>query len=188
MAKPKASDSSFVTLILDDTIPETLEGVQNRIVSIAEDFKHHEEALTKWYDETCAKLFQARDVLRLKEDPAGVLAEKEAEIAKLRAELEEARAGKGKGSAASAGPADDGDQQAWYEAMVKMGKGFHAQAEVGKALGGGWNRERWTPVVKRLVERGFIRKEQGVKGPAPKIEVLDMKKKYESEPQQTLAA
>lgn len=187
MATKKTEKNDALTLVLNDEVPDTLEGVQARIVSIGEDYKHHEEALNLWYQGTTEKLLKARDVLRLKEDPAGVLSEKDNEIAKLKALLEEANKGK-KGSTPSPydRPIANEDQEKLYEAARKLGAGFHAQKDVFHKLS--WSREQATPVIGRLVARGFLEKEQGVKGPAPKIKVVDKNKAYEAEEQETLPA
>ena len=183
MAAKKTEAHNFTTLVLNDEVPENLEGVQARIVTIAEEFKAHETALSTWYKETTAKLFKARDVLRLKEDPAGVLSEKDQEIAKLRTMLEEAnKSGKSKTPSPDDRPIADADQEKLYEAAKKAGAGFHAQKDIFHKLS--WDREHATPVVRRLIARGYLEKETGVKGPAPKIKVVDKAKEYVKDTEQ----
>lgn len=187
MAKAQTAAHNFVTLVLDDSVPGDYEAVKARIVTIAEEYKGHTAALDLWYQGTVDKLIAARNDLEIRVDPKAfvdrVVSEKDDVIAKLRAQLEEAtKGGKNRVPSPDDRPIPDADQEKFYEQIRKMAAGFHAQKDVFSKIG--WDRDHAAPVIKRLVARGFLDKQQGVKGPAPQIKVSDKSKDYIKDPEQ----
>ena len=178
----------FTTIVLVDTIPADYEGVKERLVSIATERETFIGLIATWYDQTCDKLIHARNDLEIRVDPKAfvdrMVSEKDNEIAKLRAQLEEAQKGtKSKVPGPDDRPIADADQEKFYETIRKMAVGFHPQKEVFAKLG--WDRDLAGPVIRRLVARNLLEKETGVKGPAPKIKVRDKAQEYIKDPEQT---
>lgn len=88
-----SSESSSLALVLNTEIPDSLPEIEKRLNAIATEVEQHNATIETWYQETLARLLQARSNLEFEADPRAfltkILTQKDAEIAELKRQLQE---------------------------------------------------------------------------------------------------
>lgn len=158
----KAQTAAHVTITLDPHVPETLDEVKERIVSIATDYQEAEGKLKLWYDTTVASLITKRDSFEKKADPDAYIARKMAEMKvqleeEIREKIEaEKHTGAGKATSYEA-------RRDFYVTMAgKFGTKEVTRAEMATALKLDKEKDKGkinglTAIFKALAEEGFLK-------------------------------
>lgn len=182
----KAQTAAHVTINLDPTVPEELDAVRNRIVTIAQDYEEAEGKLKLWYDGTMAALLKKRDDFEKKADPDAYL---ERRLSEMRTQMEEEIRAKVEAERHASGP---GVKSASYEAKRdfyvtmagKFGTKEVTRAQMAEALKLDKEKDKGkinglTALFKALAEEGFL-KWNGKGTINSAYSVVDPKKPYKA--------